>query len=67
METRRRSMVKAVVWNVMGLMVMCLVGFAATGSIAVGGKLALLNTAIGLCTYVIYERVWASIRWGRHV
>lgn len=67
METRQRSLVKAVVWNVLGLMMMTAVGFVATGSAAVGGTLALVNTVIGFCTYVIYERVWAGIRWGRHV
>ena len=46
METLRRSVVKAVVWNVMGLAVMTLVGLIATGSAAVGGVLALINTAI---------------------
>ena len=60
-------MVKAVVWNAIGLMMMSLVGFIATGLMAVGGKLAMMNTAIGLCAYVVYERVWTSIRWGRHV
>ncbi len=66
METRRRSVVKAVVWNVMGLAVMTLVGLIATGSAAVGGVLALVNTAIGLTLYVIYERIWAGIAWGRN-
>lgn len=67
METRRRSVVKAVVWNAMGLAMMTLVGLIATGSAAVGGTLAIINTAIGLTLYVIYERVWAGITWGRDV
>ncbi len=67
METRRRSVVKAIVWNVMGLAMMTLVGLIATGSAAVGGTLALVNTAIGLTMYIVYERVWASISWGRNV
>lgn len=66
METRRRSVVKAIVWNAMGLAVMTLVGLIATGSAAVGGALALVNTAIGLTLYVVYERIWAGIAWGRH-
>ncbi len=66
METRRRSVVKAIIWNAMGLAVMTLVGLIATGSAAVGGALAVVNTAIGLTLYVIYERVWAGISWGRH-
>lgn len=67
METRQRSLVKAVIWNIMGLCTMSLVGFVATGSVAVGGKLAVVNTGIGLTMYVFYERVWSAIRWGRHV
>ncbi|RBW57878.1 DUF2061 domain-containing protein [Ruegeria sp. A3M17] len=67
METRRRSVVKAVVWNAMGLVMMTLVGLIATGSAAVGGTLAIVNTGIGLTMYVIYERVSAGITWGRNV
>lgn len=66
METRRRSVVKAIIWNAVGLAVMTLVGLIATGSAAIGGALALVNTAIGLTLYVLYERIWAGISWGRH-
>lgn len=66
METRRRSVVKALIWNVMGFVMMTLVGLIATGSVAVGGVVALVNTAIGLTLYIVYERVWAGISWGRH-
>ncbi|MFT7595188.1 MAG: putative membrane protein [Paracoccaceae bacterium] len=67
METRQRSIVKAVIWNLIGLCVMALVGFVATGSLAVGGTMALINATIGLTTYILYERIWQNIRWGRHV
>ncbi|MGR3290125.1 MAG: DUF2061 domain-containing protein [Paracoccaceae bacterium] len=67
MDTRKRSLVKAVIWNLIGLASMALVGYFATGSVALGGKIALINAAIGLACYVIYERVWTRIRWGRHV
>lgn len=65
METRRRTAVKAIIWNVIGLGMMALVGAVMTGSAAVGGAMAGINTAIGLTSYVIYERVWARIHWGR--
>ena len=67
METRQRSVVKALVWNAIGLATMTLIGLVATGSVAVGGALAMVNTGIGLVMYILYERVWAGIRWGRHV
>ncbi len=65
METRGRSLVKAVVWNVIGLIVMTVVGFIATGSFGTGGIMAVVNTVLGFITYLIYERVWAGIHWGR--
>ena len=65
METRTRSLVKAVIWSALGFLVMALVGLAFTGSLAVGGVMAVLNTVIGLITYVLYERLWARISWGR--
>ena len=67
METRKRSLLKALIWNAIGFAMMSLVGLIATGSMAVGGVMALVNSAIGLTLYVIYERVWSGIRWGRNV
>lgn len=65
METKWRTVVKAILWNLIGLMVMSLVGLAMTGSVAMGGAIACVNTAIGLSCYFIYERVWTRINWGR--
>ena len=67
METAKRTITKAILWNVLGLLSMAGVGYAATGSLAVGGGLAVTNTTIGFICYVIYERVWSGIRWGRKV
>ena len=65
METRLRSIVKAVIWNLIGLAVMAVVGLVVTGSLTAGGLMAVINTAIGFTTYVLYERVWSRIGWGR--
>ncbi|MGC1430021.1 MAG: DUF2061 domain-containing protein [Albidovulum sp.] len=67
MDTNKRTLTKAVLWNLLGLAVMALVGFALTGSVATGGAMALINTVIGFVTYVAYERLWSRITWGRHV
>ena len=65
METKKRTLVKAVLWNLLGLATMSLVGLLMTGSVAVGGTIAVINTAIGLSCYFAYERVWARVHWGR--
>ncbi len=67
MDTKTRTLTKALVWNAIGLATMALVGFLATGSLAVGGSMALVNAALGLSMYVIYERVWDRVAWGRSV
>ncbi len=67
MESTTRSLIKAICWQLLGLTSMSLVGFAMTGSFAVGGAIAVINTAIGFVCYVVYERLWARVRWGRHV
>ncbi len=65
MDTQKRSIVKAVIWNVIGIISMSVVGVLATGSAALGGKMALINTGLGFSMYVIYERIWSRVRWGR--
>jgi uncharacterized membrane protein len=65
METTKRSVLKAILWNVLGLLTMTLTGLALTGSVAVGGALAVLNTAVGFVSYIGYERLWARVSWGR--
>mgnify|MGYP000066935254 CR=1 FL=1 len=65
METRRRTLIKALLWQLLGLVMMIIVGWVLTGSIATGSGIALINTLIGFISYVLYERVWARIGWGR--
>ncbi|AVO37027.1 DUF2061 domain-containing protein [Pukyongiella litopenaei] len=67
MESRVRSMVKAVIWTLIGVATMTLVGVAATGSVALGGTMAAVNAVLGLLSYLVYERIWAHVRWGRDV
>ncbi len=65
MDSRRRTVTKAVLWNLLGLATMSLVGLALTGSAVLGGTLAAVNTAVGFVCYILYERVWARVAWGR--
>ncbi|SFR56867.1 DUF2061 domain-containing protein [Litoreibacter janthinus] len=64
MESTTRSLVKAMLWTLLGFVMMSGVGYASTGSWALGGGMALANSTLGLVSYVLYERVWARISWG---
>jgi len=65
MDTAKRTVLKAVIWQVMGVFTMGLVGFLVTGSMVQGLGLALANTAVGTVTYILYERFWARVHWGQ--
>ncbi len=65
METTKRTIVKAILWQITGVFTMGVVGFLMTNSFSQGLALALANTAVGTVTYIIYERVWSRILWER--
>jgi len=42
MDSKTRTLIKALIWNAIGFLTMCLVGFLATGSFTTGGAMALV-------------------------
>ena len=67
MDSRSRTLLKSTLWTLLGLVTMSLVGLVFTGSLVLGGGMAAINAVLGFLCYLVYERVWAGIRWGRHV
>ncbi|WP_022702672.1 DUF2061 domain-containing protein [Pseudorhodobacter ferrugineus] len=65
METRSRSLVKAFVWQGLGLISMIAIGWFVTGSFGLAGGLAVANVSVGFVAYLLHERVWAQITWGK--
>jgi uncharacterized membrane protein len=44
---------------------MVAIGWLFTGSIGEAGALAGVATASGFVNYILHERAWALVRWGR--
>lgn len=65
MDLARRTWTKALTWQVVGIVVMTGVNYWYLGDLQQGATLSLLLTGLGLITYVIHERVWAKVHWGR--
>ena len=65
MESPIRSFVKALTWQVLGLITMTALAYIATGDIAAAGGLALGAAATSFAFFFLHERVWALIPWGR--
>ena len=65
LDTKRRTLVKATVWQLMGLAVMSLIGWIFTGSVKQSGAIAFTGTICGFVIYFLHERAWSQVRWGR--
>lgn len=65
MDSPARSIIKAILWQIMGLISMFVIGALLTGSVQSGGIIAGVNTAVGLVAYILYERFWNHVCWGR--
>lgn len=64
-ESKTRTWLKAILWQAIGLLSMTIIGYLTTGSLQQGGVFALYSTLFGLVMYVVYERLWTRISWGR--
>lgn len=65
MEQNKRTWAKAFTWQASGLVIMTAVNYLYLGSLQQSLGLSALLTAMGLLTYVVHERAWARVRWGR--
>ncbi|MCW4050720.1 MAG: DUF2061 domain-containing protein [Candidatus Bathyarchaeota archaeon] len=64
MESRKRSMVKSVVWRLMGIVILGVITWAYTKNVAVTTVVTLLFHSIRLVLYYFHERAWDGITWG---
>ena len=65
METRARSIVKALTWRMGGLVVTIAVVWVATGQVKLAASVGLADTLVKLFAYYVHERCWLKIRFGR--
>jgi uncharacterized membrane protein len=65
MENQKRTWAKALTWQASGFVIMIAVNYLFLGSLQQSMGLSALLTGMGLITYVIHERLWARVRWGR--
>ena len=64
-ETRPRSLAKAISWRATGSIDTFIVSWFITGNTFFAGSIALTEIITKIVLYYFHERVWASVRWGR--
>ena len=65
METNKRSLLKAISWQIVGIMITVSVAALYTGSMVQSLELTAIYTALSLISYTLHERIWQRIPWGR--
>ncbi len=65
METRARSIAKALTWRTGALIVTVSVGWIVTGNPFVAASIGLVDTGAKLVAFYFHERLWLKVRFGR--
>ncbi len=65
MDSRIRSWTKSFTWRIIGIIILLLLSYAVTGSIAKASLITLLFHLIRVILYYVHERVWEKISWGK--
>jgi uncharacterized membrane protein len=65
MDTTTRTLAKAVTWNILGITVMTVLNYPHTGSLAGALWLAVSVSTLGFISYLVHEKAWNAVRWGR--
>lgn len=63
-QSSLRTVAKSMSWQAVGLVTTTGTAFLLTGSLAVGGAMAVSSAAIGAVLFVLHEKVWDRVRWG---
>jgi uncharacterized membrane protein len=66
MDTMHRTIVKAITWQAMGIIAMTALSYPHTGSLTSALSLALSASASGFVFFLVHEKIWNAIGWGRN-
>ena len=64
MESKKRSLIKALAWRTVGIFVLGGITWGFTKNIEATTKITFLFHTINLILYYIHERMWEGIEWG---
>ncbi|CCQ72888.1 conserved protein of unknown function [Magnetospira sp. QH-2] len=65
MDSATRTIVKSFSWQAMGMVTMTAISYPHTESLMSALTLALTSSASGFVFFLMHERIWNVIRWGR--
>ena len=63
-ESRKRSIVKSIVWRVICIVVSVLTVFFLSGKWDIAVAVGTIYNVITMILYYFHERIWNRIKWG---
>lgn len=64
MESRRRSVAKAISYRIFATIITCLIAWLLSGQLTLAFQIGVVDGISKLLGYFLHERVWARIRYG---
>lgn len=65
METKKRSIAKAVSWRVIATVITTVLALALTGRWEFAAAIGLADTSLKFFVYFAHERLWNRVKFGR--
>ena len=65
MDSQARSVIKAVSWRVLALLITFSVSWILTGELELAATIGAVDSLIKIVTYYGHERIWNRIKFGR--
>ena len=61
-ESKKRSMLRSILWRVMGVIILALITFAFTRNLITTGLITFVHHFMFLWIYFLHERLWQQIK-----
>lgn len=65
MDSRRRSIIKAITWRILALLITIIISFAILGSWSLSIAIGIVTSLLKTLFYYIHERLWERTNWGK--
>jgi len=63
-ETRKRSIVKAISYKIICIIILASITYLITGDIVQMTSIVIIFQLIQMIIYYLHERVWEQVKWG---
>ena len=65
-DAYKRSVLKAITWRILGVCFTIMFLLLATGSWNISLSIGVLDGITKTIAYIIHERIWNKIKWGKN-